>query len=264
MPKNEHLPIIDPVMIGEHHNIHKPRLIIVGSPGEEDGMIGYLSQNLYEVRRANTAQDLHDLLSEGVYDLVVLDVNIPDADSVALIKMLSSKRDSFHLLVRSETDDEIDIVLALELGADDCIALSCSPREIKARVRALLRRRTNDAQKLIKSFAERSAALGSEISYEGWVLNRDRCQLLSPAGDVISLTNAEYGILVNLFSDPGSVKDRSSLLNADNDSTEYEARSLDVFVSRLRKKMANYDGQDLIETVRGRGYRLNTTIPRIG
>lgn len=259
MPDNEHTPIIDTVMIGELSSIQKPKLVIVGSPSENGSVREYLFQQPYEIHQADTSQDLNDLLSANTYDLVILDVHVPDADTISLIQMLSLKGELFYLLVRSETDDEVDTVLALELGADDCVPLSCSPREIKARVRALLRRRITDAQKLIEASAERSAPSGSELSYEGWIVNRDRCLLFSPTGDIIALTNAEYGIIVNLFIEPGVVKDRSSLLNIDSESSESDIRSLDVFVSRLRKKMAQYNGQDLIETVRGRGYRLRTT-----
>lgn len=263
MPDNEHTSIIDTLMIGEQSGAQKPKIVLVGSPGESGAIKEYLSQQLYEIHQANTAQGLNDFLSVEAYDLVIIDTIVPDSDIVTLIQKISLKGELFHLFVRSETDDEVDTVLALELGADDCVALSCSPREIKARVRALLRRRTTDAQKLIEASAERSSASGSELSYEGWILNRDRRLLFSPTGDIIDLTNSEYEILVNLFIEPGSVKDRSSLLNIDNESSEYNIRSLDVFVSRLRKKMAQYNGQDLIETVRGRGYRLSTTPYRI-
>ena len=259
MPENEHFPIIDAVMIGEQSSAQKPKLVIVGSPSDNGAIGKYLSSQLYEVHEANTIQDLNYLLSADTYDLVILDAMVPDADSISLIQSLSMKGELFHLFVRSETDDEVDIVLALELGADDCVALSCSPREIKARVRALLRRRITDAQKLTRASAERSRISGSEISHDGWIVNRDKCILFSPSGDVIALTNAEYGIIVNLFLEPGSVKDRSSLLNISIESSEYDIRSLDVFVSRLRKKMAQYNGQDLIETVRGKGYRLRIT-----
>ena len=260
MPDNKHTSIIDTVIIGEQSGAQRPKIVLVGSPGESGAIKQYLSEQLYEIHQANTAQDLNDLLSVEAYDLVIIDTVVSDSDIVTLIQRISLKGEPFHLFVRSETDDEVDTVLALELGADDCVALSCSPREIKARVRALLRRRTNDAQKLTEVSNKPSSAPASELSYEGWILNRDRCLLFSPAGDIVDLTSSEYEILVNLFIEPGSVKERSSLLNIDIESSEYNIRSLDVFVSRLRKKMAQYNGQDLIETVRGRGYRLRTIL----
>ncbi|RZL28609.1 MAG: response regulator transcription factor [Sphingomonas sp.] len=264
MPNNKQSPMIDEAATADQFSNQKFKLIIAGSPGDSIGIIKHISIDLYDVRQAKTSCDLHNMLSEDVWDLVIIDVKVPDIDSVSLIKVLSSSNKSFRLLVRSESDDEVDRVLALELGADDCVALSCSPREIQARVRALLRRCTNDIQKEPGLSVEQNRDLGAELFYEGWVLNRDRCVLYSPSGDVIALTNAEYGILVNLFREPGLVKDRSSLLNVNSESSEYDIRSLDVFVSRLRKKMNQYNGHDLIETVRGRGYRLNVNISRVG
>ena len=263
MPDNQHLPIINAVTDESSINSQKSRLIVVGSLGDDLGAIKHIPMNIYDVRQAKTSFELNEMLSEGTCDLVFLDVKVADIDSVSLIKMISLDKRSFYLLVRSESDDEIDTVLALELGADDCIAFSCSPREIKARVRALLRRRANDVHGVVEALAERNSAAGSELSYDGWILNRDRCSLYSPAGHAISLTSAEYGILVNLFREPGLIKDRPDLLNIDTESAEYNGRSLDVFVSRLRKKIAQYEGHDLIETVRGRGYRLNNNLSRI-
>jgi two-component system torCAD operon response regulator TorR len=263
MPDNEHNSVTDTVMTGEQSIAQKPKIVLVGSPDDSGAIREYLSPQLYEIHQAKTAQGLSELLSADAYDLIIIDTIVPDEDIVSLIQKISLKNKLFHLFVRSKTDDEVDTVLALELGADDCVALSCSAREIKARVRALLRRRITDAQKIIEVSAERGGDSGSELSYEGWVVNRDRCILFSPTGDIIDLTNAEYGILVKLFTKPGLVRDRSSLLNIDSESSEYDIRSLDVFVSRLRKKMAQYNGQDLIETVRGKGYRLSTTPNRI-
>jgi len=245
-------------------NGQKPRIIIVGSPADDGGVIDSLSRQLYDMDQASTAQALNAYLSVGKYDLVILDINIPDADNVSLIQFLSSRSGSFCLFVRSETDDQVDTVLALELGADDCVSLSCSPREIKARVRALLRRRKKSIQNDTGASDEQTTVLESVLSHEGWILHGDRCQLLTPAGDVIALTKAESTILVNLFVDPGLIKDRSDLLSIDAVSKENETRSLDVYVSRLRKKIASYNPHDLIKTVRGRGYQLKSNIRRLG
>jgi len=241
-------------------NIQKPKLIIVGSPGDDGGVISLLSRQIYDIDQADTAQSLNACLSEKTYDLVILDIDILDADNVSLIRTLSSKKEEFYLLVRSETDDQVDTVLALELGADDCVTLSCSPREIKARVRALLRRREYDTRSQPKTLEERTNVLASSFSFEGWILHDNKCQLLTPAGDIIVLTKAESSILLNLFADPGLIKGRSDLLGTDANFKDYDVRSIDVFISRLRKKIYNYGGHSLIKTVRGRGYQLNTAM----
>lgn len=242
-------------------NIQKPRLIIVGSPANDGGVISSLSRQLYDIDQASTAQSLNAYLAENNYDLVILDIDIPDADNVSLIQTLSSRTDSFYLLVRSETDDQVDTVLALELGADDCVTFSCSPREIKARVRALLRRRKLYCHISSGKLEEETNVLAPETSFRGWILISNKCQLLTPAGDVIALTKTESSILVNLFADPGLIKDRSDIIGKGIDSSNYDIRSIDVFVSRLRKKIYKHGGHSLIKTVRGRGYQLNTAIP---
>lgn len=242
-------------------NIQKPRLIIVGSPANDGGVISSLSRQLYDIDQASTAQSLNACLSENDYDLVIIDIDIPDADNVSLIQTLSSRNDSFYLLVRSETDDQVDTVLALELGADDCVTFSCSPREIKARVRALLRRRKFYYHISTGKFEEKTNVIAPEISFQGWILLANKCQLLTPAGDVIALTNTESSILLSLFADPGLIKDRSDIIGKGIDSSNYDIRSIDVFVSRLRKKIYKHGGHSLINTVRGRGYQLNTAIP---
>ena len=251
-------------MISKQLDDQKPRIIIVGSPAGDGGIIKSLSRQLYDMDQASTAQDLNACLSVGKYDLVILDINVSDADNVSLIQMISSRSKSYYLLVRSETDDQLDTVLALELGADDCVCLSCSPREIKARVRALLRRRKNYVQSETEASDEQTTVPELEFSHDGWILRGDRCQLLTPAGNVIPLTKAESTILVSLFSDPGIIKDRSELLGINTNSKECDIRSLNVYVSRLRKKIASYDCYDIIKTVQGRGYRLNTTMRPIG
>lgn len=242
-------------------NIQKPRLIIVGSPADDGGVISSLSRQLYDIDQASTAQSLVACLSEKIYDLVILDINISDTDNVSLIQTLFSRNDSFYLLVRSDTDDQVDTVLALELGADDCVTFSCSPREIKARVRALLRRRRVYSHISTGILEEGTNVIAPEISFRGWILHANKCQLLTPAGDVIALTKTESSILVNLFADPGLIKDRSDIIGEGINSSDYDIRSIDVFVSRLRKKIYKHGGHSLIKTVRGRGYQLNTAIP---
>jgi DNA-binding response OmpR family regulator len=239
----------------------KQRIVVAGSSSQRLSIIKAISQNSYELVETSTANGLLNLLSQDEYDLVITSTNLPDHDGMQLMQSISKGRESFGILAQSDTDDEIDRVLALELGADDCVPLSCGSREIKARVRALLRRLSKDSKRVIETNSNNDKAIDSELHHLGWIINKDRRQLYSPTGDAISVTNVEYGVLVSLFSNPGLIRDRSSLRNIDTDSEESDLRSLDVFVSRLRKKMARYGSQNIIETVRGRGYRLITVPP---
>jgi DNA-binding response OmpR family regulator len=236
----------------------KPWIVVAGLSGLSDDIHKALPPQLYGIDGASTASELRDLLTKRKYDLIFLNTEFSDMDGISVIQWLSSANNAPYLIVRSETDDELDRVLAIELGADDCVPLSCSLREIKARVRALFRRRLKEQRDGDYALAERSALSGPKLESSGWILNKDKRQLFTPTGASISLTNAEYSILTSLFSEPGVVKDRLSLRGFDVDEVEADDdRSLGVFVSRLRKKLARYGGQGLIETVRGRGYRLS-------
>jgi DNA-binding response OmpR family regulator len=235
----------------------KHRLIVATSSEHSTESVSHLGSQMYDIERAFTSEQLLNLISKTHYHLIVIDKSSDDMDGTSLLRSLMSNDNQSLVVVVSETDDEIDKIVALELGADDCVHSSCGPRELKARVSALLRR----CQKLALITNNRSASkqfvLGDELSHKNWILNRIRCQLYSPAGSSVYLTSAEFEILSVLFSEPGVVKDRLSLRNIAVNNDEYDARSLDVFVSRLRKKLSSYGGQDLIETVRGRGYRLS-------
>lgn len=239
----------------------KPRIVVAGLSSLYDDIHKALPPQLYEIDGASTASDLRGLLTKRQYDLIFLNTAFSDMDGISVIQWLSSGNNAPYLIVRSETDDELDRVLAIELGADDCVPLSCSLREIKARVRALFRRRSNGKMDRDYTSADQSAFVGPKLEFSGWILNKDKRQLFAPTGASISLTNAEYSILNSLFSEPGAVKDRLSLRGLDVEDMEADPdRSLGVFVSRLRKKIARYGGQGLIETVRGRGYRLSQSL----
>lgn len=241
-------------------DVGRPLIVVAGPAVLDNEIFKALPPQLYEINRVGTASELRDLLTQRQFDLIFLDAPFPDMDGIPVVQWLSSINNGPYLIVRSETDDELDRVLAIEVGADDCVPLSCSLREIKARVRALFRRRSNEKKHRDCALAEQSAFSGQELSFSGWVLHKDKRQLFSPANQPICLTNAEYSILTSLFSEPGVVKDRPSLRGVDADGMEAnDDRSLDVFVSRLRKKIASYGGKGLIETVRGRGYRLSSS-----
>ncbi|RYF21562.1 MAG: response regulator transcription factor [Oxalobacteraceae bacterium] len=238
-------------------DIQKPRLIVATSSKRSTDLVVHLESQMYDIERAFTSKQLLNLISRSHYHLIVIDKSSDDMDGTSLLRSLMSNDNQSLVVVVSETDDEIDKIVALELGADDCVDSTCAPRELKARVSALLRRYQKFTLITNNRSAPKTIVSGDELSHKNWILNRSRCQLYSPTGESVCLTSAEFEIISVLFSEPGVVKDRLSLRNIAVNNEEYDARSLDVFVSRLRKKMSLYGGQDLIETVRGRGYRLS-------
>jgi len=243
----------------ECDNNDKPNVVIAGNGGLAADVIKWMPDSLYNIASVNTGKALIDLLTASNQDLVLINSSLADMDVISVIQSVSSLKISPHLIVRSETDDEIDRIIILEIGADDCITLSCGPREIKARVRALLRRRLSEDHYLRVSSTKQDNRL-PDVVFSDWILDRNRRQLYSPSGEITSLTHSEDLILNALFSEPGVVKDRSSLMSLMAGINQFvEKRSLDVFVSRLRKKIATRNRNDLIETVRGEGYRVRAT-----
>lgn len=238
-------------------DIQKSKLIVATSSERSTESLARLESQMYEIERVFTSKHLLNLISISHYPLIVIDKSSDDMDGTSLLRLLMSNDNKPFVIVISETNDEIDKIVALELGADDCVHSSCGPRELKARVSALFRRYQKAALITNNRLAHKNIVSGDELSHKSWVLNRSRCRLYSPTGKLVDLTNAEFKIMSVLFSEPGVVKDCLSFGNIAVNSDEYDARSLAVFVSRLRKKMSLYGGQDLIETVRGRGYRLS-------
>jgi DNA-binding response OmpR family regulator len=241
-------------------DIVKRRVIIADSKHEEvEELQDLLLRQAFAVRYAHTASDLRNNLSEGDYDLVILGMALPDADGLAVLRWLRLMTRCPGILVRCSTDNEIDRVVTLELGADDCVARTCSLRETIARVRAILRRLPeNSAWDACADAVNIDLQSQGDPIASGWVLYNDSRRILTPYKQVIQLTNAEYLVISRLLSEHGAAIDRSNLLESILEDSTYGTRSIDVVVSRLRKKLAKHGGKDLIQTVRGKGCRLNS------
>jgi DNA-binding response OmpR family regulator len=240
------------------HDVAKYSILFVGSRREDhDVLRDLLLARSCNIDHAHTAAECEKRLLEAEYDAVVLNATLPDADGLTILRGLTLIEHRPGLLVLSATDDEIDRLLALEVGADDCVAKTCSPREINARVGAILRRRVFPCERLQNSPNDkRMLPLKASFRFAGWILHRESRQLFSPVGHSISLTSKEYAILSLLSIEPGSVKDRASLVGSTDGEHIDDLRSVDVLISRLRKKLTRYGGHELIQTVPGEGYRI--------
>lgn len=194
-------------------NIAKRSVIIADSELEDVRHLqNALLRQAFIVDYAHTASDLKKVLSEVDYDIVILGMTLPDADGLAVLQWLRLMDHRPGILVRSGTDDEVDRVVALELGADNCVVVTCSLREITARIRAISRRRSTDSvSDLSINEVNGEAEFQTTFTYLGRVLYSDSRQILVPTGGVIQLTNTEYIMPKSLLLEPGATKDRSSL-----------------------------------------------------
>jgi DNA-binding response OmpR family regulator len=236
--------------------IYRKSVLIIDS--EELGSLkDALLSSYFSVTHARVVGDLNAILSGTSYDLVILNTNIPDADGLNVLRWLAAEDHSHGILVLTNISNEIDRIVALEIGADDIVDQSCSSRELIARARAILRRCSNERSRTdaVQVLDTRELPLKG-FKFLGWVLDCQRTMLFSPDGLRVDITWFEYQILKLLLSEPGIVKGRSELLGLRNEDSEVEhPRTVDVVVARLRKKFSQRGSDNIIETVRGGGYR---------
>jgi two-component system, OmpR family, response regulator len=195
-----------------------------------------------------------ELLTRSAVDLLVLDIRLPDQDGIQIARRLREQSD-LAIIVITGRHDEADRVMALELGADDYLTKPFSPRELVARIRALLRRSKMHATAGRMDLAVRA------YHFAGWQFNVALRRLTSPQAEVLSLSNGEQNLLMAFLSAPNRVLTRAQLLELTHvhDDEVYD-RSIDVQVSRLRHKLQRPGQPPLIRTDRGVGY---TFLPKV-
>jgi DNA-binding response OmpR family regulator len=213
-----------------------------------------LQENGYVVRPCATAPEMWRAMEAGPVDLVLLDIMLPGTSGIDLCRAIR-RESEVPIIFISAKASETDRVIGLELGADDYLPKPFGTRELIARVRAVLRRGGAE---------DRRAQRGQGIAeFDGFRLNLPRRELLSPSGAVVDLTGAEFDLLVALVDHAQRVIARERLIELSRtrmgDSSD---RSVDVLVSRVRRKLSG-TGQDApIITVRGIGYMLNAEVAR--
>ncbi len=192
-------------------------------------------------------------------DLLILDLMLPDMDGLDLLRSMRRAGSNIPVIILTARDDDVDVIVGLELGADDYVVKPFNPRELAARVRAVLRRR---AEAL--ALAARLASLETGIHPPVAAVPSEGLYFDAPArqawyaGHLLDLRLREYDLLLFLAQHRGQVFSRTTLLDQVWGADEFiDDRTVDVHVHRLRQKLTEIDpGADLIQTERGVGYRL--------
>ncbi|WP_426441282.1 response regulator transcription factor [Bradyrhizobium genosp. P] len=223
----------------------KQKLLIV----EDDAAFGmilaaYLDAAGFETTLVEKGRDVFERLDRDRHDIVLLDLNLPDEDGLAILRSLRARSD-VPVIVVSARRDARDRLAALEMGADDYLIKPVEPRELVARIGNIIRRYLGSEKKRLFHFA-------------GWELDVDRHVLRSHAGEMTTLTAAEFDLLLSLLMNHGRVMSRAQLIDATVHAEPPESeRAVDVLMSRLRKKIEKDPQRPrIILTVRGHGYRL--------
>lgn len=202
----------------------------------------YFSGYDFELEYAPTGPQGIDLLQRKAIDLILLDYMMPDMDGLEVIRRVRARRD-IPIIMLTARGDDTDRIVGLEMGADDYVTKPFNPRELLARVRALLRRASRDLNSELIEIRD------MVIDVEGRQVTR--------GGEDIELTGVEFEILLALAKRAGRVVSRDTLLSdSGRDDVYVGDRTVDVHISHLRRKLDDsIDGESrLIKTVRGVGY----------
>jgi two-component system, OmpR family, response regulator len=229
-------------------------LAIDDDPAMRDLIAEYLGENELRVTTAATGADMMQALAENAIDVVVLDLRLAGEDGMQLARKLRAES-TVPIIMLTGKKDEADRVMGLELGADDYITKPFSPRELLARVRAVLRRYQTVSQ-VVRDGNRRA------YRFAGWELNLRTRRLITPDGRRIELTNGEFSLLQAFCVAPQRVLSRDQLLDLSRlNSAEVYDRSIDVQILRLRRKIERDPSQpQYIVTERGAGYLFNTPV----
>jgi DNA-binding response OmpR family regulator len=230
----------------------QPHLLIIDDDPHVRTLVGdYLRDHDLRISEGATGAELFAIIDREAVDLVLLDVRLAGEDGMQLARQLR-ERATIPIVLLTGRGEEADRVMGLELGADDYVTKPFSPRELLARVRAVLRRYQVQATLPERDNSRRA------FRFAGWELNLRLRRLTAPSGDVVDLTRAEFNLLQALCRAPQRVLTRDQLLTMSRlHEAEVYDRSIDVQVRRLRLKIEATPAKPvLLLTERGLGYRF--------
>jgi two-component system OmpR family response regulator len=232
-----------------------PHILIVDDDREIRSLVAqFLKKHGYRVTPAADGREMMHLMEKGRFDLIVLDLMLPGEDGLSLCRRVRAES-SMPIIMLTAMGEEMDRIIGLEMGADDYLPKPFNPRELLARIKAVLRR-----------VAERGAAVASSdvavLVFDGWRLDTVKRELRAPDGALVPLTAGEFELLSAMVERAGQVLSRDQLLDLTRgrDAAPFD-RSVDVLISRLRRKIESDPKEpSIIKTVRGGGYILSSGV----
>jgi two-component system OmpR family response regulator len=224
-----------------------PHLLVVDDDREiRDLLSRFLARHGYRVTVARDGVEMIKALGDGKFDLIVLDLMLPGEDGLSLCRKVRATSD-IPVVMLTAMGEETDRIVGLEMGADDYVPKPFNPRELLARIKAVLRRT-----------GPRAAARSPDVRmrFAGFTLDAAARRLIADTGDEVRLTAGEYDLLLAFVERPGRVLSRDQILDFTRGrSAAPFDRSIDIQVSRLRRKIErDPDAPEIIKTVRSGGY----------
>jgi two-component system OmpR family response regulator len=224
-------------------------LVIDDDPSMQHMLTSYLRQHNMHVATAVQRRDVERQFASAEPNVVILDLSLGSDDGLDLLREIRARSDVPVIITTGQRRDEVDRVVGLELGADDYLTKPFGPRELLARIRAVLRR-----QELGRAASQRDSEQG-RCRFGGWELDRRQRRLTDADGAPVALTKGEYALLVAFLNAPQRVLSREHLLQATRIHEDVFDRSIDVQILRLRRKLeVDPSAPRIIQTERGVGY----------
>jgi DNA-binding response OmpR family regulator len=240
--------------------MQEPHILVVDDERDiRDPLASYLSRNGFRVSKAENAAAARQVLAAYAIDLILLDIMMPGEDGISLTGYVRSTSGIPVILLTAKAE-ETDRIVGLEIGADDYVTKPFSPRELSARIKAVLRRaRGEGGGSPVRAPDAESYAFGP------WLLRTGERELVDESGVAVPLSTGEFNILVAFVTHPRRVLTRDQLLDL-SQGRELGAfdRSIDNHISRLRKKIEeNPSEPKLVKTVWGGGYMLAADVRKL-
>ena len=232
-------------------------LVVDDEPPIVELLTGYLAREGYEVVSAGDGRSAVEAVREHAPDVVILDVMLPGLDGIEACRQIRAFSDAYVLMLTAR-GEELDRIVGLTVGADDYLVKPFSPREVVARVKALLRRpRTGTGAAVTTGAGTGAAAAGPGIAPAGLELDEGR-RSVRVDGTPVDLTALEFNLLVRLAREPGIVVPRPIILDTIwGPGYESDDHLVDVHIANLRRKLGDDPARPrFVETIRGVGYRL--------
>ena len=234
----------------------EPHVLIVDDERDIlDPLASYLSKNGFRVSKARDAAAAREIMTAHAIDIALIDIMMPGEDGLSLTGFIRATAKTPVILLTAKAE-ETDRIVGLELGADDYVTKPFSPRELVARIKAVLRRSSSDRV---------TAPDAEAFAFGDWVLRTGERELVGKDGNAVPLSTGEYNLLLAFVTHPRRVLTRDQLLDLSQgrEMAAFE-RSIDNHISRLRKKLeADPREPKLIKTVWGGGYTLAADVRRL-
>ena len=226
-----------------------PHILVVDDHQEIRELVRrFLADHGYRVSVAANGAEMKKALADAAIDLIVLDLMMPGEDGLTLCRNLRVQSD-IPVIMLTAMGEETDRIIGLEMGADDYLAKPFNPRELLARIKAVLRRVGQAGERSPRDVPQR-------LTFLGWTLLPGARELIDPDQTLVPLSTAEFALLIAFVTRPGRVLSREQLLDLarGRDAHAFD-RAIDTLVSRLRRKLGDESrNPQIIKTVRGGGY----------